>query len=255
MAKAKQNPWIPSGGVLIVAVLAAIVAAVLLNLYIGHIEAPYAVTVPFLVLKKDMAKGEALEEGHLAVVEVPEPLLENKAFERFVRLSDKGVVLREKAMWDLHKGTWLSYRDVGAGAEVPVLKELPEGYEMMTIDIEPEPSVQPGVFVNVRGRFDMNPDDRTEQIEILDVLYDVQVKGVGGSAEAAGQRRRSADNIQVFLPKDHVKRLLQVKERLASDRFLVTVRRSPEGVRSEPTFAPEAIDLMRKAEPGPPIVP
>jgi len=112
------------------------------------------------------------------------------------------------------------------GAEVPVLKDLPEGYEMMTIDIEPEPSVQPGVFVNVRGRFDMNPDDRREQIEVRDVLYDVQVKGVGGSSEPAGQRRRSTDNIQIFLPKDHVKRLLQIKERMASDRFLVTVRRS-----------------------------
>jgi len=90
MAKAKENPWIPSGGVLIVAVVAAIVAAVLLNVYIGLIEAPYEVTVPFLVLKKDVPKGEALEEGHLAVVEIPEPLLRNNAFGRFVRLSGRG---------------------------------------------------------------------------------------------------------------------------------------------------------------------
>jgi hypothetical protein len=254
MAKAKENAWIPSGGVLIVAVVSAVVAAVCLNIYIGMIEAPYEDTVPFLALKQNVAKGEAIEEGHLTVVEVPAPLLEGNAFDRFVRLGDKGVVLREKAQWDLPKGNWLAYRDVGKGSEVPVLRELPPGYQMMTIDIEPEPSIQPGAFVSIRGRFDMQPDNRTEEIEVLDVLYDVQVKAVGGSAKAVDDRRRSADNIQIFLPKDHVKRLLQIKERMASDRFLVTVQRSPEGVKSEPTFAPEVIDLMQPAETAP-IIP
>jgi len=257
MAKAKDNPWIPSGGVLIVAVVAAIVAAFLLNVYIGLIESPYAVTVPFLVLKADVAKGEVLEEGHLGVVDVPEPLVEDGAFDRFVRLQYKDTVVgtkqRLRAQWDLHKGNWLAYRDVGKEVGLPVLKDLPEGYEMMTVDIEPEPSVVPGVFVTMRGRFDMNPDNRTEEIEILDVLYDVQVKAVGGSAQAS-DRRRSADNIQIFLPKDQVKRLLQIKERMASERFLVAVRQTPEGVRSEPTIAPEVIDLMQKSEPGP-VVP
>ncbi len=254
MAKAKGNAWIPSGGVLIVAVAAAVVAAVLLNIYISLVEAPYDVTVPFLALKENVAKGQAIEEGHLKIVQVPQPLIEGDAFDRFVRLNDKGVVLREKAHWDLRKGDWLTYRDVGKGEEVPVLRELPEGFQMLTIDIEPEPALQPGAFVTIRGRFDMQPDNRTEEIEVRDVLYDVQVKAVGGSAKAVEDRRRSTDNIQIFLQKDNVKRLLQIKERMASDRFLVTIQRSPEGVRSEPTFAPEAIDLMQGPK-TPPVVP
>lgn len=254
MAKAKENAWLPSGGVLILAVVSAVLAAFLLNVYIGLVEAPYEVTVPFIVLKQNVAKGEAIEEGHLDKVEVPEPLLEKGNFDRFVPLRDKTVVLKKKAQWDLHKGNWLTYRDVGRGGEEPVLRELPSGYQMLTIDIEPEPALQPGAFVTVRGRFDMQPDNRTEEIEVLDVLYDVQVKTVGGSAKAVDDRRRSADNIQIFLQKDNVKRLLQIKERMASDRFLVTIQRSPEGVRGEPTIAPEAIDLMQPAETAP-IVP
>jgi len=253
MAKARENPWIPSGGVLIVAVLAAILAAVLLNVYIGLIEAPYEKTVTFLALKTDVAKGEALERGHLKPVEVPQALDQGDAFERFARAGDIETVTGRdaRAQEDLHKGNWLTFADVGKESGVPVLEDLPEGYEMMTIEIEPEPSVVTGVFVNIRGRFDMNPEERKEQIEVLDVLYDVQVKAVEGLAKAREDRRRAADNIQICLPEDHVKRLYQIKERMASDRFLVAVRRTPEDVNPEPTFAPEALDLIRKAEPEP----
>jgi hypothetical protein len=251
MAKAKENAWIPSGGVLVVAVVSAVLAAILLNIYIGLIEAPYENKVTFLALDENVAKGEALETGHLTEVAVPEPLARGDAFEQFVPVEEMDVVLRKKAQWDLRKGNWLTFRDVGQGVEQPVLEDLPKGYEMLTIDIEPEPSVQPGVFVNIRGRFDMNPDNRTEEIEVLDVLYDVKIKTVGGSAEAAGSRRRAADNVQIFLPREHVKRLLQIKERMAGDRFLVTVLRAGADLRSEPAFAPEVLDLMRGAEPEP----
>jgi len=251
MAKAKENPWIPSGGVLIVAVLAAVVAAILLNIYIGLIEAPYEKTVPFLALKQDVAKGEPVEMADLEVVEIAKPLVQKGYFERFARLEDRNLVTGEdaRAQWDLRRGNLLAPRDVGEEVGLPVLKDLPEGYEQITIDIEPEPSVVTGVFVTVRGRFDMNPEDRQEQIEVLDVLYDVHVKAVEGSKEPDA-RRRSPDNIQIWLPKDYAKQLLQIKERMASDRFLVAVRQTPKG-EPEPAFAPEALDLLRKPEPEP----
>jgi len=248
----KENPWLPSGGVLVVAIVAAVVAAILLNIYISYIEAPYKVTVPYLALKQDVAKGEVLEEGHLTVVEIPEPLLAGGAFKRFVPLSDKSVVLRKRARWDLYKGNLLAYRDVLKEFGEPVLKEIPEGYEMLTIEIEPEPSIQPGVFVTIRGRFDMDPDPKRTDVRTLDILYDVQVKAVGGSSEATETRRRSIDNIQICLPGDHVKKLLNLKEKMEGDRFVVAVRRSPEGIRGEPTFAPEALELLRKESAAPP---
>ena len=41
----KANPWIPSGGVLVVAVIAAVVAAVLLNVYISLVKARHSAII------------------------------------------------------------------------------------------------------------------------------------------------------------------------------------------------------------------
>jgi len=256
MAKAKENPWIPSGGVLVVAVAAAVVAAVLLNVYIGMVTAPYEDTQSFLALKRDVPKGKPLEDADLTVVEIPEPLVAEGYFDKFARVTSKDLVTGTdaRAQLNLPKGTLLRMLDVGETAGSAFLQGVPEGYEVMTIDIEPEPTLEPGVFVTVRGRFDMQPENRTEEIEILDVLYDVKVKAIEGSAKAIQDRRRSGGNIQIILQESNVKRLLQIKERMASDRFLVTVRKLGENVRSEPTFAPEILDLMRKEEPAP-VVP
>jgi len=255
MAK-KDNPWIPSGGVLVVAVVAAVVAAILLNVYINLIEAPYQQTASFLVIDDDVAKGEAIEEGHLGVLQVPVPLLENKAFDRFVRLSDKSVVLREKARWDLHKGNLLAYRDVGADTTVPLLGSLPDNYELVKVLIEPDEMLQPGMFVNLRGRFDMDPDKKIQQIETKDVLYGVQVKAVGGSTSVSDDRRRGADSIQIAVPAVIVKKLGDIQQKMDSERFVVG-KLSPdsEKVRGEPTLAPEALDLLRPAGEGAPLIP
>ena len=41
MASSKEMQWIPSGGVLAVAIGAALVAAILVNVYIGHVRSQY----------------------------------------------------------------------------------------------------------------------------------------------------------------------------------------------------------------------
>jgi len=254
MARSKQNPWVPSGGVLIVAVIAAVVAAILLNVYISLIEAPYKEKVLFLVMRNDVPKGKKIEKADLETVAIPRPLTEGKLFETVAKAGSSESVIGQPARYNLLKGNLLSYRDVLPGTETVLYRELPEGYEMMTIEIEPEASLQPGMFVNLRGQFDLNPDKKIEDIRPLDILYDVQVKAIGGYAEAPDDRKRAMDNIQVYLPSEHIKRLLELKQMMFSKRFLVAVRSTPKG-RSEPTLAPEALELLQTRAAAGPVLP
>jgi hypothetical protein len=255
MAK-KENPWIPSGGVLVVAVIAAVLAAFLLNVYIGLIKAPYEVTVPYLRVRENVAKGDTLEEKHLEVVELPEPLVASDALEGFVRLTDRETILRKKVVRDLPRGRLLAFSDVAAAGEVPILPDMREDYELVKVNIEPDELLQPGMFVTLRGKFDVDPDAKREQIETKDVLYGVQVKAVGGSTSVTDERRRNTDSIQIAVPSAIVKKLGDVKEKMATERFEIGIL-SPDSdkVRGEPTLAPEALDLLRGPEGAVPVIP
>lgn len=255
MAKVRQNPWIPSGGVLIVAIIAAVVAAVLLNVYISLIEAPYRDKVEFFILKNDVPKGKTIERADLDKVAIPKPLTEGVLFERYAKAVYDSAVFGKPARYDLLKGNLLHNRDVLEGAEYAMVKDLQEGYEMVTVEIEPEPSLQPGMFVTLRGYFDLNPDKKIEDIQPFDVLYDVQVRAIGGYAEAVDDRKRSMDNIQVFLPREHGKRLMELEKMMFSTRFKVAIQATPKGPRNEPTLAPEAVDLLQKRTAAGPVLP
>jgi len=255
MAK-KGNPWIPSGGVLAVAVIAAVVAAVLLNVYIQAIKSPYEETKTYLVADQEIAEGEVIEEGHLGVLEVPLPLLENDAFERFVPVNDKTVVLRKKARWDIPRGNLIAYRDIGLDTTEPLLMSLRDDFELVRVDIEPNEMLQPGMFVNLRGTFDPNPEDKKDEFVSLDVLYGVQVKAVGGSTSVAEDRRRNDDSIQIAVPSAVAKKLIVIDKRLTEKRFKVGII-SPDSdqVRAEPTLAPDILDLLQPAGKAAPIIP
>ena len=41
MAKSKDASWLPSGGVLVAALVCAVVAAILVNIYIGYAKSAY----------------------------------------------------------------------------------------------------------------------------------------------------------------------------------------------------------------------
>jgi len=258
MARAKENPWIPSGGVLVVAVVAAVIAAILLNVYIGTLKSPYEDTVTYLVVKQSIARGDTIERDHLGTLEIATAAIKSDQYDamsRFVPVADIESALREKARWDLRKGNLLAYRDFLKESGVPVMPDIPEDYQMMTIEIEPEPSVQPGVFVTISGYFDLDPDPKRENILPVDILEDVKVLGPPDLAEKG---HRSADHIQIALPPDLRQKLQALKQKMeeaGSKRFMVAVRQKAEGIKSEPTLAPDARDLLRKEAAGLPIPP
>lgn len=251
MAKRQQNPWFPSGGVLVVAVIAAVLAAILLNAYISFLKSSYeAGSRAFLQMKRDVPKGKAIETGDVQAVRIPKPLLESGAFAKAIDVKDTdSLVLKRKARRDLYQGEFLFYTDFLPDTSVKAIADLPRGYEMITIPIKPEPLLQPGAFVTIRGGFDVSPDPKKEDVEIMDVMYNVQVKAVGGSSAAIDEKRRIDDNVQIMLRSTQVKELLQIKEALVTKNFMVSLSPS-EGATSEPKFATQILDLMAKSKAG-----
>jgi len=245
MARRKDNPWLPSGGVLVVAVIAAVLAGILLNVYVGYIKDGYAEdSVMFLQMKRNISKGKPIESDAIAAFRVPKPMLEY--FSKVVKFKDAdSLVIGRKARRDMLKGEFLQYMDFLSGSGTG-LNPIRAGYERTTIFIRPEPLLQPGAFITIRGYFDTNPDPKKEDIEIIDVLDNVQVKAIGGSAEPVESRRRSADNIQIEIRTTQVTQLLQISKQLADKHFLVSLSPTPTGVAGEPKFSDKILDYLAR---------
>jgi len=245
MARRKDNPWLPSGGVLVVAVIAAVLAGILLNVYVGYIKDGYAEgSVRFLQMRRNISKGRPIEADDIAGFPVPKPML--KHFSKVVKAEDAdGLVIGKKTRRDMFQGEFLQYMDFLSGSGTGLEKIRP-GYERMTIFIRPEPLLQPGAFITIRGYFDTNPDPKKEDIEIIDVMHNVQVKAIGGSAEPVETKRRSADNIQIEIRTTHVSQLLQISKELADKHFLVSLSPSPTGAAGEPKFSDKILDYLAR---------
>ncbi|HUU89743.1 MAG TPA: hypothetical protein VM238_00885 [Phycisphaerae bacterium] len=247
MARRKDNPWLPSGGVLVVAVIAAVLAGILLNVYVGYLKSSYEVgSVMFLQMKREVPQGRQIESGDITTFRVPKPMLES--FSKVVKAKDAdSLVIGRKTRRTMFQSEFLQYMDFlpgsGKGLEAPRA-----GYERMTIFIQPEPLLQPGAFITIRGYFDTNPDPKKEDIEILDVLNNVQVKAIGGSAETAETKRRSADNIQIEIRTTQVTQLLQISKELADKHFIVSLSASPTGggPAGEPKFSDKILDYLAR---------
>ena len=254
MAKRKENQWIPSGGVLAVAVIAAIVAAVLVNVYLGYVRSGYERgSQAFLQLKRDVAKGKPIEAADLEAVRIPKPLLDSGAFGKAVKVEDRdSLVIKKKTRRKMYQGEFLFYHDFLSDTGVTALEPPPQGFEMLTIEIKPEPLLQPGSYITIRGRFDTDADPKKERIEILDVLFNVQVKAIGGSADVVEENKKASGTIQVVLRQSMAKQLQQVKEIMASKSFIVSMTGSPTGAgANEPKFDPAVLALIEKKAPPP----
>jgi len=257
MAKRKENQWIPSGGVLAVALGAAVLAAILVNVYLGYAKSAYERgSQGFLQLVRPVAKGKPIEAADLKVVFIPKPLLETGAFKKAVTVEDKdSVIIKKKARRPMYEGEFLFYFDFLEDTGMTTLEPPPQGFEMMTIEIKPEPLLQPGSYVNIRGRFDTDPDPKKERIEVMDVLHNVQIKALDGSPGPVEEKKRAANNIQIVLRQSMAKQLQQVQESMVSKSFTVSLTGSPEGAaRAEPKFDPAILALIEKAA-APPAAP
>jgi hypothetical protein len=251
MAKASESQWIPSGGVLAVAVVAGLLAAILVNVYLGYVKGQYEEgSRAYYVLKEDVPLGQPLQQRSLVPQFIPKPMV--RAFEdaKAIEANEKAVkIVNMKAPRDLKKGTFLWWPDwvIEEGSRE---MKIPKGCEKITIRVDPGGSLgqqlQPGAYVNVRGLFDKSSDPRNPIIDTMDVIKNVQVRGINGSTTAV-TGMGGISNIQIIVPSTQARQLLGIQEMLKTKHFAIGEVADPESTAFEPVIEKEVLALMNRA--------
>jgi hypothetical protein len=253
MAKSTDTQWIPSGSVLAVAIAAALVAAILVNIYIGYVKSDYeAGGKEFYQLRERVSKGDKILPRNVNKITIPEVLV--KAFTSAGIVSADAsatTVINEKAPRDMAAGEFLFWSDFKKTESLDI--PLRRGYELMTIRVSPDSDMglmlQVGGYINIRGRFDLSSDPKNPNIEPLYVMKNVQVKSINGSREPRSEKSRTPDTIQIEIPGTQVKQMDSVQILLKSKGFLINAVAQPD-VTSEPTFEPDILAYLRRQSMG-----
>jgi hypothetical protein len=264
MAKSKElQQWLPSGGVLVVAIGAGLGAAILVNVYISYVKSEYEAGAKYVLqMAEPVEAGTPLQPRHLKVVMIPKPFIPalKLAIEKDYMNS---MVVGKKAPREMYAGQFLFHTDFNPqiGGE-SAIENVPRGYSLVTIPIggeTPGAQLQPGAFVTLYGDFNVSGDSRRQDVQVLRVVDNVRVKLVGGSAEPVGEKNRSHNDISIVVRQTQAQQLLQIQKALPSKRFTVTLAHRPEGAESaEPEVDRQVLDLIEKGKVpalGPPGVP
>jgi Flp pilus assembly protein CpaB len=249
MAPSKEMQWIPSGGVLAVAIGAALVAAILVNVYIGHVRSQYEDgSKQFYQLKNRVDKGSPIQKNNLDTVPIPRKL-EPKFKMAAQDDADGRLLIDRKAPRNMAAGEFLwfyEFKEEGAGE----ITHIPKGYELVPIPISADnpfgQQLQPGGYVNIRGEFEVGSDPKKSEVKVMTVMENVQVKALGGSAEPVAQRARTYDTIQIMVRSSQAKQLLEIQRFLKTKRFALGVTSQPEGTAVEPEISKEVLNLIEK---------
>jgi len=256
VAKSKPMQWLPSGGVLVVAIGAGLVAAILINVYLNVVRSGYeAGAKSVLQMAEEVEQGTPLQPRHLKIVMLPKPFVADMKQAVDAKAKDNPVI-GKKAPRHLYPGEFLFYPDFLRRQALVPLYEVPRGFELITIPLITGDTLgaqlQPGSYVNVYGDFNISSDPRRQDIQVLPVIETVEVKLIQGSAEAVTEKSHSYGNISVQVRKDQAQQLLQIQKALASRSFHVTVAPRPEGSESmAPEISRPVLDLVEKGKPPP----
>jgi Flp pilus assembly protein CpaB len=259
MGKSKDMQWLPSGGVLVVAVGAALVAAILVNVYVGYMKSEYEKgSKEFLQLKEDVMLGQPLQERHLKAVPVPKPFV--PALQRAIEAKLKeSYVLGKKAPRDMKAGEFLWYYEFAPKSGERELV-IPAGYVMVTIPINPEnspgPQLQPGSYANVVGEFDMSADPKRPDIQVKDVILNVRVAAIDGSTDPV-EKGRSYHFIQILVRESQARQLLQIQKVLKSRHFTINLAHRPDSPQAsgEAEISKDVLDIIEKTKVAPALLP
>ena len=253
MAKAKDIQWLPSGGVLVVAIGAGLVAAILINVYINVVRSEYeAGAKSVLQMAEEIEKDTPLQPRHLKVVMLPKPFI--PAMKQAIEAKDKdSTVVGKKAPRHMYPGEFLFYPDFIPKMGVEPQYEVPRGFSLITIPLAgdtPGAQLQPGSYVTVYGDFNISGDPRRQDVQVMPVIDNVRVKLVQGSAEAVTEKSHSYSNISIQVRKEQALQLLQIQKALTSKSFHITLAHRPEGAEStEPEIGRQVLDLVEKGKP------
>jgi len=254
MAKSKDMQWLPSGGVLVVAIGAGLVAAILVNVYSSVVRSEYEEGArPVLQVAEEVEKDTPLQPRHLKTVMLPKPFV--SAMKEAIEEKDKdSTVLGKKAPRHMYPGEFLSYADFNPPPPRP--EDIPRGFSLITIPLTgdtPGAQLRPGSYVAVYGDFNLSGDPRRPDIRVMRVIDNVRVKLIQGSAEALTEKSHAYSNISIQVRKEQALQLLQIQKALTSKSFHITLAHRPEGAESaEPEIGRQVLDLVEKGKPPAP---
>jgi len=258
MAASSRMQLIPSTGVLVGAIAAGVVAAVLVNVYIGSVESRYtAGSMSIYVLKEPVKEGQPLLVKQLTTVRVPR--IFEKAFEKALKPGEEGYLRDKTAPRSMGEGQPVFYGDLYEEGVLELPINPARGYDLLTIPVQSDNSpgrqLQPGGYVRLYAVFDLDPDPRKEQRETLDVIENVQVRAVDGSTRPIpADKRARYDNISILVTQAQAKQLLQIQDVMVEKSFIVTVTHRPERVEElEPKINPDVLRFIESRGTVPPL--
>ncbi len=241
-------PWVTLLCVIIAAVCLG-VALVSVVWSVGHVNHHTRGSIQVLQLARDLRRGEPIRASHLRDVEVPSTFEE--AFERALKSNEKHLVLNRKAPRQMYAGEVLYAPTFMIDADtLRDMVNVRKGYELLSIPVDRDLSVReplrPGSYVVLRGVFDTNPDESTEDLKTLTVVEDARIVTIDGSTGRLARFTRGRyDQVGVELTSAQVNQLLNVMHRMHSKRFILTLPRQPErDVVLTATVQPEVLQLM-----------
>jgi len=250
MSKSAES-WVPSGGVLAVAIASALVAAILINLYMSHVKSAYENGAKTVLQVKDAVEANTpIQDSNLKEVKIPVPLL--GAFEKAIKAEDRQSLVKKKSPHKLYADQILFYYDfLDTGIAEP--ERVKPGFELISINIQQVSShvtlLQPGAYVKLY----LEPGDSADpkRMEITDttpIMDNVQVRAVGGSTAPRTEGKRDADEIEIQVKSDQVMPLVQLQNLTRTKRFYVTVLPSASSTTAtiDPVITPEAKILLAK---------
>ncbi len=255
MARSRKQSFIPSMGVLVAAIGCAVVAAILVNLYIGSLEAKYARTVKrVLQFAKDVNAGDQIVESDLKVLPVYERYKE--AFAQAVEADTVQSILGKRAPRKFNEGEVLMGGEWSQQNQEAVNYRVKPGHELIDVpvmkDLSPGLQLQVGDFVTVYGSFDVNPDPKVENIRPFPIFESVKVGTIDGRTKAPeGRRAGSLDKIGIEITSGQVAQLLEIKEKMVDKRFTITLTARPEVAAREPEINPAVLRLIQGRSTGP----
>jgi len=225
MAKSTES-WVPSGGVLAVAITSALVAAILVNLYISHVKSAYENGAKMVLQVKEAVEANTpILDSNLKEVPIPVPLL--SAFEKAIKAEEKLTLKGKKSPHKLYKDQILFYYDF-LDTGIAEAERVKPGFELTTINIQPVSShntlLQPGAYVKLYIESGDSADPKRMEItDTTPIMDNVQVRAIGGSTAPRTEGKRDADEIEIQLKTEQVMPLVQIQNMTRSKRFYLTV--------------------------------
>lgn len=231
---AKDAQLFTSRWLLLAGVVCAVLAAIVVNLYLSSVKSQYEFgTFNVLQVTRDVpAKGKV---GIADLKWVPVPPGFEKAFDKAFR--DENDINRfmepMPCRRQLNAGDILFIADFLDVQTTPEPVKPPVGYEYMSLpilkDSSPGMQLQPGSFVAVRGRFDVNPGGKQRDFETFTVIPCIQAQTLDDSKEP--QTSSNYSRVGVFVKREQVKTLTDILGKAEARKFLITLTHAPQGGR------------------------